>query len=169
MPRTVRSLLSDVFALTMGFAIATCSTTALAAARHDSGMFVPSVWLLSPSSGQAVNGTVTVSATASQDTIALQFQLNGTNLGPAITSGACSMSWNTAAVTDGSYAVTVVAYDSNGGTATSSPANVAVENTLPQISNVARVWNHRHVRDHHVDDESAHLDWCRLRPGYVHQ
>jgi hypothetical protein len=155
MPRTVRSLFADVLALTIGFVIATCSTTVLAAARHDSGMFVPSVWLLSPSSGQAVNGTVTVSATASQDTIALQFQLNGTNLGPAISSGACSMSWNTGAVGDGPYAVTVVAYDANGGTATSSPANVTVENTLPVISNVSASG---------ITSTSAIISWVTNQP-----
>ena len=108
-----------------------------AARRGDPAMMAPSVWLLSPGSGQSVSGSVTVAATASQDTQTLQFLLNGANLGPAITSGACSMNWNTAAAGDGNYTVSVVAFDSTGNSTTSAPASVLVENSAAQISSVA--------------------------------
>ena len=139
MPRNLRSFVSDALAIALGFAVASFSTTVLSAARSPlrSGRdTAPSVWLLSPGNSQAVTGTVTVSATASLDTEALQFQLNGGSLGPTITSGACSMNWNTAAVPDGDYTVTVVGYDANGNSTTSAPAAVTVENSVAQISSI---------------------------------
>lgn len=140
MPRNLRSFVSDALAIALGFAVASFSTTVLSAARSPLRAgpdTAPSVWLLSPGNSQAVTGTVTVSATASLDTEALQFQLNGGSLGPTITSGACSMDWNTAAVPDGDYTVSVVGYDANGNSTTSAPAAVTVENTVAQISSVA--------------------------------
>lgn len=139
MSRNVRSLVSDVLALALGFTVASFSTTVLSATRaaRSGAESNPSVWLLSPNGNQAVTGTVTVSASASQDTEALQFQLNGGNLGPTITSGACSMDWNTGAVPDGTYTLTVVGYDAGGNATTSSAATVMVENTAAAISNVA--------------------------------
>ena len=96
MPRTVRALLTDLFALTFGFAVASLSMTVLMAARSTDPLrtTAPTASVLSPSQGQIVSGNVVVSATASQNTDALQFQLSGVNLGPAITSGACNVNWN---------------------------------------------------------------------------
>jgi hypothetical protein len=153
MPRNLRSFVSDVLAIALGFAVASFSTTVLSAARSPlraGSDTAPSVWLLSPGNSQAVTGTVTVSATASLDTEALQFQLNGGNLGPTITSGACSMNWNTAAVPDGDYMVTVVGYDANGNSTTSTAAAVTVENTVAQISSISTSG---------ITDTSAVVSW----------
>jgi hypothetical protein len=138
MSRNVRSLVSDLLAIALGLAVASFSTTVLSAARSArvGDNAAPSVWLLSPGNNQAVTGTITVSATASQDTEALQFQLNGGSLGPTVTSGACSMNWNTAAVPDGNYTLTVVGYDASGNATTSSPSTVTVENSIPLISGI---------------------------------
>ena len=139
MSRTVRVLLADLFALTFGFAVVSLSMTVLTAARSSDPLrtTAPAVSLLSPSQGQIVSGNVVVSATASQDTDALQFQISGANLGPAITSGACSVNWNTAAVTDGTYALAVLAFDANGNMTPSGSVAVTVANDLPQITSVA--------------------------------
>lgn len=139
MSRKTRALFCNLAAVALGFAAASASTAVLSAARATEPMraMTPTVWLLSPGSGQAITGNIVVSATASQDTESLQFLLNGTNLGPAISSGACSMNWNTAAVSDGTYTVSVVAFDAIGGSTTSSPATVVVENTPAQITGVA--------------------------------
>ncbi len=139
MPRNARLLLGDVFALTLGFAVASSSITVLEAARARSAMptTAPTASVLSPAPGQIVSGHVVVSATASLDTTALQFQLSGVNLGPSITSGSCSLNWDTTAVTDGTYALTVLAYGGGGGMTSSSPVAVTVENTAPQITAVA--------------------------------
>ncbi|HKW02153.1 MAG TPA: carboxypeptidase regulatory-like domain-containing protein [Vicinamibacterales bacterium] len=137
MPRTVRAFLSDLLALTLGFAVASLSMTVLVAARATSPSRVPSASVLTPRQDEIVSGTVVVSATATGDTDALQFQLNGANLGPAITSGQCSMSWNTAASSDGNYALTVLAFDGGGNVSSSASVGVTVANSAPQITNVA--------------------------------
>ena len=138
MPRTVRALVADLFALTFGFAVVSLSMTVLMAARSSDPMHMtaPSASVLSPSQGQIVSGTVVVSATASLDTSALQFQLSDANLGPAITSGACSVNWNTAAVNDGTYALTVLAFDAGGNTTSSGSVAVTVANSAPEITDV---------------------------------
>lgn len=139
MLRTVRAFLTDLLALTLGFAVASLSMTVLVAARSTDPLrtAAPAGTVLSPLQGQTVSGTVVVSATASQDTDALQFQLNGANLGPTITSGLCSMNWNTAALTDGAYALTVLAFDGGGNVASSAAVAVTVANSAPQITDVA--------------------------------
>jgi hypothetical protein len=138
MPRSVRALLYDLFALTFGFAVASLSITVLVAARATDriGTSVPAASLIAPLQGQVVSGSISVSASANADTDALQFQLSGANLGPVITSGACSMNWNTAAVADGMYALTVLAFDGTGNVNGSPPVTVTVENSAPQITNV---------------------------------
>ena len=138
MPRTARALLADLFALTFGFAVASLSMTVLMAARSADPLrtTAPAAAVLSPSQGQIVSGNVIVAATASLDTDALQFQLSGANLGPAITSGACSVNWNTTAVNDGTYALTVLAFDAGGNMTPSGSVAVTVANNAPQITNV---------------------------------
>lgn len=138
MPRAVRVVLADLFALTFGFAVASLSMTVLMAARAGDPLRTmgPAASVLSPSQGQIVSGNVLVSATANLETDVLQFQLSGANLGPAITAGACSVNWNTAAVNDGTYALTVLAFDAGGNVTPSGSIAVTVANTAPQITNV---------------------------------
>ena len=138
MPRTVRPFLADLVALTFGFAVASLSMTVLMAARSSDPLrtTAPTASVLSPSQGQVVSGNVVVSATASQDTDTLQFQLSGANLGPAISSGACSVNWNSTAVNDGTYALTVLAFDASGNMTPSGSVAVTVVNSAPQITNV---------------------------------
>jgi len=138
MPRAVRVVLADLFALTFGFAVASLSMTVLMAARAGDPLRTmgPAASVLAPSQGQIVSGNVLVSATANLETDALQFQLSGANLGPAITAGACSVNWNTAAVNDGTYALTVLAFDAGGNVTPSGSIAVTVANTAPQITNV---------------------------------
>jgi len=135
----VRTLSHDLPALVLGFIVSSLSLTVLSAARSSDPLrtAAPSASLLSPTSGQIVSGNVMVSATASESTDALQFQLSGANLGPSITAGACSMNWNTAAVSDGNYVLSVLAFDAAGNTMASSPVTVTVSNSAPQITDVA--------------------------------
>jgi hypothetical protein len=157
MPRTLRTLVLDLTAVALGFFVASFSTTVLAAAHLvSSSSMIPSVFLLSPNSGQALTGTVTVSASASPDTDVLQFQLNGANLGQAITVGACSLSWNTSTVADGTYNLTVLGIDSLGNSSSSSPSTITVENSAPIIANVAAAG---------VTSASATIMWSTNQPG----
>jgi hypothetical protein len=98
---------------------------------------LPGVSILAPSVGTAVFGTVTVAATADGAGLAgLQFQVNGTNLGPQITSGSCSAAWDTTTGPDGNYTLVAIGSDGSGNTVTSSPVNVTVTNAGPTISAV---------------------------------
>ncbi len=90
----------------------------------------PSVMVTFPSSGSTVSGTITVTASASDDgyVAGVQFQLDGAPLGPEVTTAPYSVSWNTATATDGGHTLTAVARDGAGNTATSAPISVNVSN-----------------------------------------
>lgn len=90
----------------------------------------PSTAVTSPSDGSTVSGSVTVTASASDNVgvTGVQFKLDGSNLGAEDTSSPYSISWNTPTTTDGLHALTSTARDAAGNTTTSSPVNVTVAN-----------------------------------------
>ncbi|MGH7395024.1 MAG: Ig-like domain-containing protein, partial [Candidatus Methylomirabilales bacterium] len=63
----------------------------------------PTVTLTAPSSGATVSGTITVSATASDNVgvVGVQFRLDGANLGAEDTTSPYSLSWNTTTASNG--------------------------------------------------------------------
>jgi hypothetical protein len=90
----------------------------------------PTVTLTAPSNGATVVGTVTLSATAS-DNIAVNsvdFLVNNVVVGTDSTLP-YSISWNSATVADGSATITARAVDSSSNTATSTGVMVTVSNT----------------------------------------
>ncbi|WP_156179606.1 Ig-like domain-containing protein [Bradyrhizobium sp. LTSPM299] len=99
----------------------------------------PSVSLTVPSANSTVGGSsVTLTATAS-DNVAVanvQFKVDSSNIGSAITSSPYTASWNSTGVVDGSHTLYAVAKDSSGNYATSSIA-VTVRNSAPAISAVS--------------------------------
>jgi hypothetical protein len=72
--------------------------------------------------GTPVSGTVTVQAnvTSIVAIATVQFQLDGTNFGPALTVTPYSFSWNTTTVPNGCHTLTVAAQDTNGNIGTAS-------------------------------------------------
>ncbi|WNM63963.1 Ig-like domain-containing protein [Candidatus Nitrospira neomarina] len=90
----------------------------------------PTVTLTTPSAG-TVSGTVTVSASASDNTgvAGVQFRLQGANLGAEDTTNPYSTSWNTTTVPNGSYTLSAIARDAAGNTTTAAPRTVTVSNT----------------------------------------
>nr|MBA3966001.1 fibronectin type III domain-containing protein [Nitrospirales bacterium] len=91
----------------------------------------PTMTLVGPQNSSPISGTITVSATASDNigVVGVQFKLNGNNLGPEDTTNPFSSSWNTTAVSDGSYTLSATARDAAGNTTTAAPVNVTVSNT----------------------------------------
>src|SRR5712691_4415292 len=93
------------------------------------------VTITSPGSGSTVVNTVPVSASVSivgSLTVAsVQFKLDGANLGALDTSVPYSVSWNTAAASNGSHTLTAVARDILGAQFTSAPVTVTVSNAPP--------------------------------------
>ncbi len=68
----------------------------------------PTVSLTAPAAGANLAGTVTVSATASDNVgvTGVQFKLDGANLGPEDTSAPYTLSWNTTSATSGPHQLT---------------------------------------------------------------
>ena len=93
----------------------------------------PSVSVTSPLSGATVSGTITVSASASDNVgvSGVQFLVDGSNLGTEDVSSPYSVSWNTSSFANGSHTLTARARDAAGNTTTSSPVTVNVSNGAP--------------------------------------
>ena len=89
----------------------------------------PTVSITSPSNGAAVSGSaVSLTATAS-DNVAVanvQFTVDGTSVGTAITASPYATTWNSTSAAPGNHTVSAVATDTAGNTATASPITVTV-------------------------------------------
>jgi hypothetical protein len=99
----------------------------------------PTVSLQQPASGATVSGSVTVTATASDNVgvVGVQFKVDGANIGAEDTTSPYSASWNTTTVGNGSHSLTAVARDAAGNATTSSAVTVTVSNsdtTGPTVS-----------------------------------
>ena len=93
----------------------------------------PTVVITAPASGTAVSGTITVSASASDNrgVVGVQFKYNGINLGAEDTTAPYSVSANTITIPNGAYTFTAVARDAAGNRTTSAPVTVTVANAPP--------------------------------------
>jgi hypothetical protein len=90
----------------------------------------PTVAITAPSQGATVSGTISVTATASDDVhvAGVQFQVDGQPLGAERTSPPFTVTWNTASASNATHTVTAVARDTTGNTAQAS-VQVTVSNT----------------------------------------
>lgn len=88
----------------------------------------PAVSLTAPANGATVSGTITVSATASDNVgvSRVEFSVDGSLVGTS-TASPYQVSWNTTSVGNGGHTVTAKAFDAAGNSATSS-ASVTVSN-----------------------------------------
>jgi hypothetical protein len=94
----------------------------------------PTVSLTAPANGATVSGTaVTVSANASDNVgvTRVQFRLDGTNLGSAVTTPPYQVAWDTTQAANGSHTLSAVAYDAAGNQGTSGNISVTVTNATP--------------------------------------
>src|SRR5438552_3742989 len=101
----------------------------------------PMVSMTAPAAGSTVAGTVTVSASATDNVgvVGVQFKLDGANLGTEVTAAPYAVSWNTTVAPNGSHSLTAVARDASGKTATAAAISVTVFNdtTPPSVSMTA--------------------------------
>ncbi len=102
----------------------------------------PTVSMTAPTAGATVTGTVTVSASASDNVgvASVQFKLDGVNLGAEVTAAPYSVSWDTTTAPDGTHRLTAVARDAAGNSATSVPVNVTVSNGTTTTSGAVGYW-----------------------------
>src|SRR5207244_431413 len=125
-------------AATWTFALAQHYLAQLVAFRHAIPVDTtpPAAGITSPAAGSMLSGTVTISATASDDVgvVGVQFQLDGVNLGAEVAASPYSVSWNTTTAPTGSHTLTAIARDAAGNRTTSNAVTVAVDNTAPTLS-----------------------------------
>jgi hypothetical protein len=88
----------------------------------------PSVSITYPTSGATVAGQITVTASATDNVgiASAQFQLDGANLGAAVTAAPFAVVWDTTQTSLGSHTLTAIATDTVGNMATSTPVTVTV-------------------------------------------
>jgi hypothetical protein len=96
----------------------------------------PAVAITAPAGGSTVTGTITISATASDDqaVAGVRFRVDGANVGAEDTSAPYSYSWDTRTVPNGTHVLTAVARDTGNNQTTSSSVSVTVSNTIPPPS-----------------------------------
>jgi hypothetical protein len=90
----------------------------------------PSVSITAPASSAMVSGTITISASATDNVgvFGVQFKVDGMYLGAQITTAPYAIRWNSANVSNGIHMLTAVAQDLAGNTSTSSAVTVHVTN-----------------------------------------
>ena len=91
----------------------------------------PTVSMTAPANGATVSGSITLSATASDNlaVAGVQFLVDGTNTGAEDTTSPYSISFNTSTLTNGSHSFSARARDTAGNTTTSTTITVTVSNT----------------------------------------
>jgi hypothetical protein len=96
----------------------------------------PTTSVTAPANGATVSGTVTVSASASDNVGVTQMQLfiDGTLVASNTNATALSFSWSTASVTNGSHTIVSKAFDAAGNVGTSATVTVTVSNGTPTTS-----------------------------------
>lgn len=96
----------------------------------------PSVSMTAPTSGATVSGTVTLSATATDNVgiAGVQFKLDGANLGAEVITAPYTLPWTTTTASDGAHTLTAVARDAAGNLATSAAVTVSVANNASASS-----------------------------------
>ncbi|SET63932.1 S8 family serine peptidase [Stigmatella erecta] len=95
----------------------------------------PSTSITSPAGGASLSGSVTLSADASDNVGVTQVEFYaGSLLIGTDSSAPYSISWDTASVANGSYALTSKAFDASGNSASSAAVSVSVSNTTGSCS-----------------------------------
>ena len=99
--------------------------------NQPSDTTAPTVSISAPASGATVSGTITVAATASDNVAvaSVQFQVDGSNLGAAVTAAPYSRSLVTTTLANGTHNLTAVAVDTSGNKATSAAVSITVNKT----------------------------------------
>src|SRR3989449_11460569 len=96
--------------------------------------------MASPLSGVAVSGTVTVSASATDNmgVVGVQVKLDGVNLGAEVTAAPYATAWDTTTAINATHTLTAVARDAAGNSSTSAGGTVTGGNdsTPPAVSAV---------------------------------
>ena len=133
---------SNVLTVTARDAAGNTGTATLTVTVSDSTP--PTTAVTAPLTGTTVTGTVTVSASATDNVgvAGVQFKLDGASLGVEVTTPPYAVTWDTTTAAGGAHTLTAVARDAAGNIGTSAGVTVTVANigasavTGPVISQV---------------------------------
>src|SRR5581483_10106596 len=102
-------------------------------------------------------GTVTLTADAADNVgvTGVQFLLDGANLGVEDSASPYSVSWNSAAVVNGSHTLLARAHDAAGNVTTSAPITVTVSNT--QVAGLSAAYAFDESSGTTAADASGHV------------
>jgi hypothetical protein len=114
---------------------ATSAPIGVTVANATADTTAPTVSITTPSGGATVSSTITLAASASDNTgvAGVRFYVDGNAVGSEDTAAPYEVLWNSAAVPDGSRMLTAVARDAAGNTATSAVVLVTVSNAPPPV------------------------------------
>jgi hypothetical protein len=95
----------------------------------------PTLSVTSPANNAVIAGTVTLSATASDNValVGVQFKLDGVNIGSEDTTSPFNTSWNSTSATSGVHTLSATARDTSGNMTVVS-LTVTVDNTAPTVT-----------------------------------
>jgi hypothetical protein len=90
----------------------------------------PTVAVTSPTNASSVSGSITITATASDNkgVAGVRFQVDHANVGAEDTTSPYSITWNSASVPNGTHTLSAIARDAAGNTAVSTDVVVVVAN-----------------------------------------
>jgi hypothetical protein len=91
----------------------------------------PTISITAPANGATVSGTVSVSANASDNVgvASVQFNLDGSNLGSALTASPYQVAWDTTTATNGAHVLGAAARDAAGNVGNAVAVAVSVSNS----------------------------------------
>jgi Concanavalin A-like lectin/glucanases superfamily/Domain of unknown function (DUF1929)/Bacterial Ig domain len=117
----------------------------------------PAVAITAPADLSTVSGTVTVTATATDNVgvSGVQFRLDGTNLGAEDVSPPYSVSWNTTTATNGTHVLTAVARDAAGNQQVSAQTTVTVSNAAQTPPGLVAAYGFNEGTGTQVNDASG--------------
>ena len=95
----------------------------------------PTVTITSPTTGATVSGTISLTASATDDVgvAGVQFQVDGADLGPELTAAPYTYSWDTTATSSGPHVLVAIARDAAGNTISSAAVAVVVSNAASAL------------------------------------
>ena len=90
----------------------------------------PTVAVTAPAAGASVSGTVTLTASASDNTAVagVQFQVDGVNVGPALTTSPYTYAFDTSQFANGTHVITAYSWDTAGNIGKSAAITVTFSN-----------------------------------------
>ena len=107
------------------------TTTSAAVAIKVNNAVPPTISITSPTSGATVSGTITITTNVSANTTSVQFSVDGSNAGAAVTSAPFSFPLNTTTLSNGVHSLTATASNASGQTTTSAAVAIKVNNAVP--------------------------------------